>query len=158
MAAELEKTRRRREGGVIAALTLHHGDASASYVEHPIETARRALLAAAERCPESAGFRGPSIVRGAHAAKPGRCPRSRTGRVVQLRAQAKTLTPGRPAPLSLRAAHTRVAHPFPSSRLEHHPAGHPDSSTGRARAGQREQEPRRGSTILSAWRPLVVSD
>jgi hypothetical protein len=39
MAAELEKTRRRREGGVIAALTLHHGDASASYVEHPIKTA-----------------------------------------------------------------------------------------------------------------------
>lgn len=29
------------------ALTLHHGDQQAEYVEHPTETARKALLAAA---------------------------------------------------------------------------------------------------------------
>ena len=30
------------------ALTLHHGDRQAQYVEHPTEVARKALLAAAE--------------------------------------------------------------------------------------------------------------
>jgi hypothetical protein len=30
------------------ALTLHHGDQQAEYVEHPTETARKALMAAAE--------------------------------------------------------------------------------------------------------------
>lgn len=29
-------------------LTLHHGDAKAEYVEHPVEVARRMLIAAAE--------------------------------------------------------------------------------------------------------------
>jgi hypothetical protein len=31
-----------------AALTLHHGDQQANYVEHPMEVARKALLAAAD--------------------------------------------------------------------------------------------------------------
>jgi len=30
------------------ALTLHHGDQQAQYVEHPTEVARKALMAAAE--------------------------------------------------------------------------------------------------------------
>lgn len=30
------------------ALTLHHGDQQAEYVEHPTEIARKALMAAAE--------------------------------------------------------------------------------------------------------------
>ena len=29
-------------------LTLHHGDAEAVYIEHPIEVARKALMAAAD--------------------------------------------------------------------------------------------------------------
>jgi hypothetical protein len=33
-------------------LTLHQGDAKASFVEHPIEVARKALVAAAEIEPE----------------------------------------------------------------------------------------------------------
>lgn len=32
----------------MTSLTLHHGEASAEYVEHPIEVARKALAAAAE--------------------------------------------------------------------------------------------------------------
>lgn len=33
-------------------LTLHHGDAQASFTEHPMEVARRALKAAAELEPD----------------------------------------------------------------------------------------------------------
>lgn len=32
----------------MATLTLHHGDAQAAFEEHPTETARRALTAAAQ--------------------------------------------------------------------------------------------------------------
>lgn len=38
----------------IGALTLHHGNAEASYVEHPLEVARRALRDAAAIEPSDA--------------------------------------------------------------------------------------------------------
>jgi len=55
------------------ALTLHHGDLEAEYVEHPTEVARKALIAAAEvetgrladqDAPVRVSDAGPAIMRG----------------------------------------------------------------------------------------------
>ena len=51
-------------------LTLHQGDAEASFVEHPTETARRALMAAAQ----VEGGRWPELCRRFARALPDRAP------------------------------------------------------------------------------------
>jgi hypothetical protein len=81
----------------MAVLTLHHGDAQAEYVAHPMEVARRALLAAAELEDENGRVDWPDWLRRIAASLPDR------GRVTP----AVTPMGVTPAPQSERAERDR---------------------------------------------------